>query len=120
MQAEVQKQLDTRQVEAESHARDDRPDVVLHHRQANRAAIRGDHPQASPTRDRQAFLHPSHQVLIDLTEHQRTDLVTRLVEGLGGHLVNRVGAIAQVGEERVPTGRRRGHWRAASGGPLAG
>ncbi len=75
--------------------------VVLHHRQANRAAIRRDHPQASPARDRQAFLHQFHEVLIDLAEHQRTDLVTRLVEGLGGDLANRVGAIAQVGEELI-------------------
>ena len=101
MQAEVQEQLDTRQVEAESHACDDRPDVVLHHRQANRAAIRRDHPQASPARDRQVFRHQSHQVLIDLAEHQRVDLVTRLVEGLSGGLADRVGAIAQVGEELI-------------------
>lgn len=39
--------------------------------------------------------------LIDLTEHQRTDLVTRLVEGLSGDLKDRVGAIAQVGEKLI-------------------
>jgi hypothetical protein len=47
------------------------------------------------------FLHQSHQVLIHLAEHQRTDLVARLVKGLSGDLTDRVGAIAQVGEELI-------------------
>jgi len=124
MQAEVQKQFHAWQVQAESHALDDRPDVVLPHRQAHRAPIRRDHPQAPPAWDRQVLLHQAHQVLIDLAEHQRTDLVTRLVEGLRGDLTDRVGAIAQVPEEliefRLDGGMNAGEQKTDDGGQRQG
>lgn len=88
MQPEVQKQFDARQVQAESHALDDRPDALLHHRQANRAAIRRDHPQPPPAGDRQMGLDQPHQLLIDRSKHHRTNLVPRLREGLRRHLTD--------------------------------
>jgi hypothetical protein len=53
------------------------------------------------------LLNQRHQLLIDVTEHQRADLVTRLKEGLSAHQPDRVRTIAEVGEELVQFGLDR-------------
>lgn len=101
MQAEVQKQRDPRQIEAQGDPLEYRTDVVLPHRQADRRAIGRDDTPASPARDWQMLFHPPHPVLIDRAEHPRDDPVTRWVESLCGDLANRIGTMAQIGEEGV-------------------
>jgi len=58
-------------------------------------------PGAVPDSSAAAGLQLCRKDTIDLAEHQRVDLVTCLVEGLSGDLTDRVGAIAQVGEELI-------------------
>ena len=47
------------------------------------------------------FLDQGHQFLIQVSEHQRTDLVARFAKRLSAHQTHRVRTIPEVGEELV-------------------
>jgi len=101
LQREVKEHLNSRQVQAKRHARDDRTYTFFHRRQPDRRGIASHYPQALPSRHRQMLLDQVHQLSIDVTEHQSTNLVARLAESLGAHQADRVRTISQVGKELV-------------------
>lgn len=102
LQLEAEKPFDSRQVKAERHATDDRTYPLLQHRQLNRRAIAGNHPQPLPSRNRYLLLHVGDQLPAHLVEDPRTDLVARGGKRLCAHFPDRLRPIPEVGKERIP------------------